>query len=515
MMTAVVGALLALLAVPVVRGGGDWSGLRDRVSLGLFPTGSVVPVSLAVFALNGVATPFASFEGWSAREAISGFMLTSGLGITEETRSKVKEFEPAIKEYLSRSRESASLTPITLDEDSIAVPVVLAGEYHLLQCSRFDDFRQVSREFLSQRAPRFLSGVVEGPSESTNVTELFAAQLSVRARMLAKQHEAFADDGQGATREQPTCPREIFAPLPKSTTTSHLLTRHYVENATFPTFVVNLWWNAPRRALMQRQLARSGLLGNAYLALGPDALSLTQYVLKIGLDKNSSMVEGHLACGFAHAQVMQEVMRSNLPFAVVLEDDVELSPDITCALSQALLSPDLPPDWDIIFLEPQYSHPVSGHDNDTTSGCSEYGCSDYSKACLFAWRSAPTGTLLKLDRLCAGFTSIAYILSHKGATTIYEAVFPIREPVDVAMGKAIEQGIVQGFYMVPIRGHFPARRHEASTHANTSQINFGNPRTLAFDADGKTVVHTRDPRIEGERNCSDDLCILVFDPREY
>jgi hypothetical protein len=122
---------------------------------------------------------------------------------------------------------------------------------------------------------------------------------------------------------------------------------------------------------------------------------------------------------------------------------------------------------------------------------------------------------LKLDRLCAGFTSIAYILSHKGATTIYEAVFPIREPVDVAMGKAIEQGIVQGFYMVPIRGHFPARRHEASTHANTSQINFGNPRTLAFDADGKTVVHTRDPRIEGERNCSDDLCILVFDPREY
>jgi GR25 family glycosyltransferase involved in LPS biosynthesis len=143
---------------------------------------------------------------------------------------------------------------------------------------------------------------------------------------------------------------------------------------------------------MQRQLARSGLLSNAYLALGADALSLTQYVLSIGLDKSSTLIEGHLACGLAHVQVMQEVMRSNLPFAVVLEDDVELSTDITCAISQALLSPDLPPDWDVIFLEPQFSMNAS-------SGCSEYGCSDYAKACVFAWLSASPGTLLKLDRL--------------------------------------------------------------------------------------------------------------------
>ena len=100
----------------------------------------------------------------------------------------------------------------------------------------------------------------------------------------------------------------------------------------------------------------------------------------------------------------------------------------------------------------------------------------------------------------------------QGASTIYEAVFPIREPVDVAIGKAIEQGLVNGFYMVPNKGISPAaRRHEESTHPNTSQITFGNPRTLAYDVDGKTVVHTRNPRIEGARNCSVDPCILVVD----
>ena len=259
---------------------------------------------------------------------------------------------------------------------------------------------------------------------------------------------------------------------------------------------------------MQRQLARSGLLSNAYLALGADALSLTQYVLSIGLDKSSREVipEGYVGSGLAHVQVMQEVMRSNLPFAIVLEDDVELSTDITCTISQALLSPDLPADWHVLYLE--YSADLCWSVAEVESGLPQ--------SCVAAVRGAPPNTLVRLEGPCAAGTSRAYVVSSAGSAALLNASFPLRENSDAMLREAIRGGRVNAFFWTSLS--LGAARSLATTHqpsklpgASQTIAHDSLVRYVKFDDEGKTVVHTWNARNDRKHSCFLDPCVLVVD----
>ena len=78
--------------------------------------------------------------------------------------------------------------------------------------------------------------------------------------------------------------------------------------------------------------------------------------LRSEFDGPHTMSPGEVGCYASHLVVAQRIVARGLPYAVVLEDDVELSSDfkrIVCAAIDAA-----PPDWDLIHLSSVFKVPA-------------------------------------------------------------------------------------------------------------------------------------------------------------
>lgn len=89
-----------------------------------------------------------------------------------------------------------------------------------------------------------------------------------------------------------------------------------------PIFVINLPDSTDRRALMECELNRQGATAEFFPAIRGSDIRHEIHIK----DPHNNLTDGELGCYMSHVALWKRIAYSALPFAVVLEDDVCLSP---------------------------------------------------------------------------------------------------------------------------------------------------------------------------------------------
>lgn len=107
----------------------------------------------------------------------------------------------------------------------------------------------------------------------------------------------------------------------------------------FQTFIINLDKDVKRLQFMEKQLhscditfrRQSGYLGREYV------FDLKEYDPKIALSKGGrELILGEAGCALSHAKVIKTIVTEKIPYALVLEDDVEIPKNFKAVIERAI-----------------------------------------------------------------------------------------------------------------------------------------------------------------------------------
>lgn len=202
------------------------------------------------------------------------------------------------------------------------------------------------------------------------------------------------------------------------------------EDGRIPIFVINLARSAERRAHMEFQLHKLRLPFRIFPAT--DGRALSDAIIQAaargrdpGLYRKSFTV-GEVGCALSQLRVYETVLSENLPYALILEDDVFIEPRAAQLMHKRTLE-GMPKGWDMLlcaFVQRGnlYSKP---HKN---------------ASLRFAGRFTLRG--LEGERFTAGiptefcYHAAGYIISRAGAEKLLAAGTPLRMPADILTGNA-------------------------------------------------------------------------------
>lgn len=105
-----------------------------------------------------------------------------------------------------------------------------------------------------------------------------------------------------------------------------------------PIFLINLDRRTDRLAFMEQQLSKQRLSFTRISAVNGYALS-EQQKSQFDLEKffllyRRKMVPGEMGCALSHCLIWQNIVANNIPFALILEDDVVLDEDFSAFAKQ-------------------------------------------------------------------------------------------------------------------------------------------------------------------------------------
>jgi glycosyl transferase, family 25 len=109
-------------------------------------------------------------------------------------------------------------------------------------------------------------------------------------------------------------------------------------------FLINLDRDTERLASMRQRARRAELtLERISAILGSDVPQHMRAQFA-----HSPLLPGEIGCYASHLLASAEILKRNIPYAAVVEDDVGIEPDATAALAELVTA--LPPRWDIVKL---------------------------------------------------------------------------------------------------------------------------------------------------------------------
>jgi len=111
-------------------------------------------------------------------------------------------------------------------------------------------------------------------------------------------------------------------------------------------FYLNLDQEVARRHSIERQLAAAGMRAERIHAV--DGSKPLPAELSAYFNAEHLMDAGALGCYASHIKAWQKIIRKNLPYSLVLEDDAILAPGLPQLLNDILLA--LPSGWDMVHL---------------------------------------------------------------------------------------------------------------------------------------------------------------------
>jgi glycosyl transferase family 25 len=133
---------------------------------------------------------------------------------------------------------------------------------------------------------------------------------------------------------------------------------------SIPAFLINLDRSQDRLRYMQAQADRIGLQVERFPAIDgsavPDHLR-SQFA-------GSRLTRGQVGCYASHLCLHERVVRDDLSYALILEDDAELQDDLMLAAEKAMAA--APADWDYIQLSGTFKRPVLASQTCPTAGIS-------------------------------------------------------------------------------------------------------------------------------------------------
>lgn len=234
-------------------------------------------------------------------------------------------------------------------------------------------------------------------------------------------------------------------------------------------YYINLDRAADRRAGMEERLgllAAEGVEHTRVSAvdgskLKPEDLKVYDHDIarrKFGLGSNR-MTPNEIACTLSHARVLQAILDAGHDYAVVLEDDVQLSPAFGAAIKAA---GEIKTGYDLIYLN---QHVRRRHRRietiKTTAGPSDIVRMYYTQPC-----------------------SYSYLVSRKGARKLLDHMFPIIAQYDVFLQRYWETRLEMFTLNPPVArvdlaahtkstiGDRPDTRHESGTLVDTARRKF-------------------------------------------
>jgi glycosyl transferase family 25 len=191
-------------------------------------------------------------------------------------------------------------------------------------------------------------------------------------------------------------------------------------------YVINLDRDAERMASIRANLEALGLPFERLPAvMGKDVpeweklVDLPAYAWRNRLDTPRA---GEVGCYLSHLQAMEAFLRTDAPWCVILEDDVEVLP----ACAEVLRSLAEKDDWDLVKLFNFHSGmPVTK-------------------------RSLAGGYRL-VAHLTRTTSSAAYVVNRRAAATLLRSMRPISEQVDHALDRPWETGLrTRGIRPMPV-----------------------------------------------------------------
>ncbi len=193
-----------------------------------------------------------------------------------------------------------------------------------------------------------------------------------------------------------------------------------------PIYVINLDRDIERMGSLARSLEALGLpYVRIPAVLGkqvPDWEKLVDAELYGARNRLAMPRPGEVGCYLSHLKAMEEFLRSDAPWCVILEDDVELRPECVEVLA-ALARRD---DWDLVKLF-----------------CFHSG--------LPVRKRALTARHHLVVHLTRTTSSAAYALNRRAAETLLRSMRPITEQVDHALERPWETGLrVRGVRPLPV-----------------------------------------------------------------
>ncbi len=221
-----------------------------------------------------------------------------------------------------------------------------------------------------------------------------------------------------------------------------------------PVFVINLARDTARADHMRAALARVGLTAEFVPAVDGRALTAADRAMvdpaRTRLIYGNDLLDTEIGCYLSHYRLYQRMLDENIEVALIMEDDLDIAPQLPALIAELLADPD--PPWLVVRLDSlrtQLHEPPNPR---------------------FAGRQVrrfPHGTLFRLDVHVLGLG--AYLIRQEGARRMLEYGRNIFMPIDQTMDRFWENRLTP--YIVrpfPVRqradlasriGARPAGRH--------------------------------------------------------
>lgn len=137
-----------------------------------------------------------------------------------------------------------------------------------------------------------------------------------------------------------------------------------------------------------------------------------------------------IGCGLSHRKAWQYVIDNSLPYALIMEDDINYAGKNLDVNYEKLTEPELPIDWDIIFL----SHAKSNLIGNKCTRLPQYTDSKYNQDWYKFTDETPCGTW-------------AYAVTNKTAQFLLNTYpdRPIKDAVDTHINNLMIDGKIQGY----------------------------------------------------------------------
>ena len=113
-------------------------------------------------------------------------------------------------------------------------------------------------------------------------------------------------------------------------------------------YYINLARRTDRRAFMEEQFARLGLEATRIEAVMPEEVPESDRAAYCHPSRPFWLSLGECACTLSHLKAMRQMLAIEAPFALILEDDVVLSPRLPSFLAELAVAP---PDFDLLRIE--------------------------------------------------------------------------------------------------------------------------------------------------------------------
>ena len=397
--------VLILLAI-------DCEGVLDTYKLLTpFPL-DIAPILQIAVQIENRSNIINYYSNNSPQQATYAFFLSSGFSVSQKYVDLRNDlYDTALAMFMDEINNSNSSNNNSSHrkQPMVTIPVHFDSKAMILYYYENDN--------MTETVYNFLNNLIGLNTSSYKYDNLLAIQLEYRVKKFRSQQHAFKDIKYAfdSSIVNDKCYNKVENNIRDS---SQILIDHLASIDEFNTFVINMRESIGRRENMKNQLLRSNLRPS-FLMPGIDPTTLPKIVLNDVLHSEGRvMVESQVTCFMSHIQIWNQIVESELPFAIIFEDDVEINPNIKCLLRKAFQT--IPANWSIIYLD--YVESIFWPSQSISR--------QTNKLCALSILASEQ-PYVKLTDLCAAGNARSYVLSYQGALSLLKFALPIFRNVDV------------------------------------------------------------------------------------